>query len=75
MYVPAPESALDPEVVAASRLHVVTHVLRLAGGDPALATQIREMLWADYCDADAPFGVSEDGMYVWWADALDAAVA
>lgn len=27
-------------------------------------------MWAEYCEAGAPLGVSEDGMYVWWDEAL-----
>lgn len=66
---------LDPAVVSESRLRLTAHILHLTGGEASLATQIRAMLWADYCDAGAPLGVSEDAMYVWWNDALAEAVA
>ena len=66
---------LDPSTVEESRIFLTTHLLRLTGGDSALATQLRGMMWADYCDAGAPLGVNEDGMYVWWADALGVASA
>lgn len=75
MSVPSPDTSLDPALVAESRIYVTTRVLRTAAGDPALASQIRGMMWAEYCDAGAPLGVSEDGMYVWWTDALAAPVA
>lgn len=65
----SPDSTLDPADVAASRLRLFTRILQLADGDVALATQIRAMMWADYCDAGAPLGTSEDGMYVWWDEA------
>ena len=66
---------LAPATVAESRLRLTTRILGLADGNPALATQIRGLLWADYCDAGAPLGASEDGMYVWWDDELAEAVA
>lgn len=72
---PSYEAALDPAAVADSRLRLVTRILQLADGDPARATQIRGMLWAEYCDAGAPLGASEDAMYVWWDDELAEAVA
>lgn len=69
------DPALDPAAVADSRLRLSTRILQLADGDPARATQIRGMLWAEYCDAGAPLGASEDAMYVWWDDELADAVA
>lgn len=69
------DPALDPAAVAESRLRVFTHILQLADGDTALATQIRGMLWAEYCAAGAPLGMSEDGMYLWWHDELAEAAA
>ena len=75
MHSSSSNSVLDPALIAESRLRLTTRILRLAGGDMALAAHIRGMLWADYCDAGAPLGVSEDGMYVWWDDELAEAVA
>ena len=69
------DSALDPAAVADSRLRLFTRILQLADGDPARATQIRGMLWAEYCDAGAPLGASEDAMYVWWDAELADTVA
>ena len=69
------DPTLDPAAVADSRLRLFTRILQLADGDPARATQIRGVLWAEYCDAGAPLGASEDAMYVWWDDELADAVA
>lgn len=75
MHFTSPEPTLDPSAVAGSRLRVFTRILQLTDGDAALATQIRAMLWAEYCEAGAPLGMTEDGMYVWWDDELAGAVA
>lgn len=66
---PAPP-AVDPAEAEASRLRLLPRILRLAGGDADVATRIRGLMWAEYCEAGAPLGVSEDGMYVWWDEAL-----
>lgn len=70
-----PDPVLDPDLVAASRIRLTTRVLRLADGEPSLVTQIRGLLWADYCDAGAPLGVSEEGMFVWWDERMAEDVA
>lgn len=69
------EPALDPAAVAESRLRLFTRILQLADGDPAQATRIRRLLWVEYCEAGAPCGMTEDGMYVWWDGELAEAVA
>ncbi|MDX1530911.1 MAG: hypothetical protein R3362_05235 [Rhodothermales bacterium] len=50
-----------------ARLRFTSDLLRAADGEPALADAFRMMLWADYCDAGAPHGVSEEGMHAWWS--------
>lgn len=69
---PSPSSLprIDPAEAQASRLRLLARILRLADGDAAVAAQIRGMMWAEYCEAGAPLGVDEDGMYVWWDEAL-----
>lgn len=42
-------------------------VLQAAGGDPAFAAALRQILWDGYCHAGRPFGPDEDGMWTWWA--------
>lgn len=42
-------------------------LLRVAGGDPMLAGQLRAAIWQEYCAADRPFGPSEEGMLLWLA--------
>jgi len=70
MTYPANPSALSPEAADASRLHLASHILRLADGDPAFAARIREMMWGEYRAAGAPLGLSEEGMFVWWGEEL-----
>ena len=41
------------------------HLIQVAGGDPAFEAKLREMIWHAYCEADRPFGPTEDGMFVW----------
>lgn len=71
MSYPAYPAALSPDVVAESRRAIAPRILRLADGDLAFATQIRTMMWGEYCAAGAPFGHSEDGMMVWWGERLE----
>ena len=75
MHHDASNPTLDPSTVEESRIFLTIHLLRLTGGDTALTTQIRGRMWAEYCYAGAPLGVSEDAMYVWWADALGVPMA
>ncbi len=43
------------------------HLIQVASGDPAFEAKLREMIWHAYCEADRPFGPTEDGMFVWLA--------
>lgn len=40
-------------------------VLQVAGGDPAFAAKLREMLWHEYRAAGCPLGTSEEAMFRW----------
>ncbi len=42
-------------------------LLQVAGGNPDVARQMKAVMWQDYCEADQPFGASEQGMLVWMA--------
>ena len=70
MSAPATPPTLDADLVAACRLRLTLRILRIADGESALASQIRGWLWADYCAAGAPLGVSEDGMTIWWDERM-----
>ena len=53
---------------AASKPHdqdIRLQLIQVAGGDPAFEAKLREMIWHAYCEADRPFGPTEDGMFVW----------
>ncbi len=63
-------SASAAPATASSRVHLTTRMLRLTGGDPARTAQMRAMMWSEYCDAGAPLGRSEDGMFAWWDQEL-----
>lgn len=66
--------ALDPAHVAAARVRFATALLRLSDGDPMFTDTLRGWLWADYCAAGAPFGLTEDGLCVWCDDSKDEAL-
>lgn len=40
-------------------------VLQVAGGDPAFAAKLCEMLWRAYRAVGCPYGASEEGMFRW----------
>ena len=42
-------------------------LIQVAGGDPAFEARLREMIWHAYCEADRPYGPTEDGMFAWLA--------
>ena len=67
---PALSSLPSPASARTSRHRILPSVLRAAGGDPALAAQIRSMMWGEYRNAGAPRGHSEAGMMVWWDEQL-----
>ena len=64
--------AYDSHAVEVSRLDLTPRILRMADGDPAVAAQIRDMMWGEYCSSGAPLGHSEEGMMVWWSELLEA---
>lgn len=47
------------------QLHLL--LLQVAGGNPAVAERLREVVWQEYCDAGRPFGPSEKAMLSWLA--------
>ena len=40
-------------------------LLQIAGGDAAFEAKLREMIWQEYCDAEWPYGPTEEGMFLW----------
>jgi len=55
----------DPSRVAPARLRLATTLLAFTDGDPTLTDTLRGWLWADYQAAGAPYGPTEDGLYLW----------
>ena len=41
-------------------------IIEVAGGDLAFAEMLRGMIWQEYCDAEHPFGPTEEGMFLWY---------
>ena len=39
--------------------------VQIAGGDAAFGAKLREIAWHSYCEADRPFGPTEEGMFLW----------
>lgn len=54
-----------PTEPRASREDVRLKLIQVAGGDPAFEAKLREMIWHSYCEADRPFGSTEEGMFRW----------
>ncbi len=40
-------------------------LIQIADGDLAFEAKLREMIWHSYCEADRPFGPTEEGMFTW----------
>lgn len=40
-------------------------LIQVSGGDSAFAAKLREMIWHSYCEADRPFGPTEEDMFRW----------
>lgn len=52
---------------------VMLSLIQAAGGNPALVDGFKAMIWQAYSEADFPFGVTEEGMCLWWEHQQQAA--
>ncbi len=51
-----------------AREDIRLQLIQIAGGDPAYEAKLREMIWQAYCEADRPYGPTEDDMFAWLED-------
>ncbi|MFQ5568723.1 MAG: hypothetical protein ACE5G0_03550 [Rhodothermales bacterium] len=49
----------------ASSENIRLKFIQIAGGDAAFGEKLLEMAWQSYCEADRPFGPTEEGMFLW----------
>jgi hypothetical protein len=52
---------------AADREQLMLQLLQIAGGDPDTMQSLKALLWQSYSEADFPFGMTEEGMCMWWS--------
>lgn len=60
---PSPPSAAPADT---SKSRIMLRLLQAADGDLELFQGFQAMIWDAYSEADYPFGMSEEGMCLWW---------